>query len=268
MIEAVLHAVHIRRLRPRLQRERALLDDGVPRLGTGGHHDKFGDVLLIGDGRARLPVGGLNDALGMRHAGTHLEKHRGIELLGKLVAELRERQRLRRVGRLEHRELRRDGIVAGILLVLGRVHPRIIRHADDKTAAHAGIGQRKQRVCRDVQTDVLHAAEAAVAGQTRAEGRFHGDLLVGRPFCINFWIFGCTFRDFRAGRAGIAGDKAAARFKQAAGGGFVAEHQSFHGGSLLSAAGPREKIIFIVFFLTRFVKIQARVCSSTSLPPQ
>ena len=268
VVGAVLHAVHVRRLCPRLQRERALLDDGVPRPGAGGHHNEFGDVLLIGDGRVFLPVGGLNDALRMRHAGTHLEKHGGIELLGKLVAELRERQRLRRVGRFEHRQLRRDGIVAGILLVLGRVHPRVVRHADEKSAAHAGVGQRKQRVGRDVQTDVLHAAEAAVSGEACAEGRFHGDLFVGRPFRVNFGIFGRTFRDFRAGRAGVAGDKAAARFKQAAGGGFVAEHQSFHGGSLLSAAGPREKIIFIVFFLTRFVKIQARVCSSTSLPPQ
>ena len=30
----------------------------------------------------------------------------------------------------------------------------------------------------------------------------------------------------------------------------------------------RVKFLFIVFFLTRFVKVQARVCSSTNRPPQ
>ena len=180
----------------------------------------------------------------MRNAGTHFKKHRRIELLGDLIRQLRKRQRFRCVRRFEHRQLCRNGIVPRILLVLRRVHARVVRHTDDKTAAHTGIGQRKQRVGCDVQADVLHAAEAAVACQTCAERSLHRYLFVRRPFCVNFRIFGCAFRDLRAGCAGIAGDKAASGLVQAARSSLVAEHQGFHRDSSCSRLS-RMKIIII-----------------------
>ena len=214
------------------------------RLGAGRHHHKFGNILFIGNRRECLPLRRLHHALRVRNAGAHFEKHRRVKFFGYLIRQLCERQRFRRVRRLKHRQFCRNGVMARILLVLRRVHTCVVRHADDKSAAHTGIGQRKQRVCRNVQADVLHAAEAAVACQTCAERSLHRYLFVRRPFCVNFRIFGSAFRDLRAGCAGIAGDKAASGLVQAARGSLVAEHQGFHLDSSCSRLS-RMKIIII-----------------------
>ena len=142
-------------------------------------------------------------------------------------------------------------VIAVVVILLSRNSPSSVAkryvqafYTDDKTAAHAGIGQRKQRVCRNVQPDMLHAAEAAVASQTCAERRLHSDFFIRSPLCVNFRIFGRAFRDLRAGCAGIAGDKAASGLVQAARSSLVAEHQGFHRDSSCSRLS-RMKIIII-----------------------
>ena len=244
MVGPVLHAVDLRCLGPCLQGKRPLLHNGVPSLGAGRHHHKFGNILFIGNRRECLPLRRLHHALRVRNAGAHFEKHRRVKFFGYLIRQLCERQRFRRVRRLKHRQFCRNGVMARILLVLRRMHTCVVRHADDKSAAHTGIGQRKQRVCRNIQADVLHAAEAAVACQTCAERSLHRYLFVRRPFCVNFRIFGSAFRDLRAGCAGIAGDKAASGLVQAARGSLIAEHQGFHRDSSCSRLS-RMKIIII-----------------------
>ena len=113
-----------------------------------------------------------------------------------LKGSLDERLRLGGIGRLEHGNLGCDRVVTGILLVLRGVHRRVVRDENHHTAVDARIGKRKERVSRHIETNVLHRAGAANAAQGRAERDLRRDLLVGRPFAIDFVVFRGEFRDF------------------------------------------------------------------------
>ena len=196
-------------------------------LGIAGHHDVLLRILFVGlldlDALVRF-----HNALAVGNAGAHLEQNRRIKLLGEFVSQLGESQRFAGVARLEHRDLGSAGVVAGVLLVLAGMHAGVICHADDHTGIHARIADGKQRICCHVQSDVLHAAEAALASQARAERSFHGHFLVGRPFGVNLFVFGHLFRDFRGRRAWIAGYERASGLIKTAGNSGVAQHKLFH----------------------------------------
>ena len=132
--------------------------------------------------------------------------------LGEAKRLLGKGQRLLAVRRLQHGDLGRDGVVAGVLLVLGREHAGVIRHADDEARLDALIGNGKQRVRCHVQAHVLHAAGRAHAPQGGPVGHLQGDLFIGRPLAVDLRVFGGFFGDLRAGGAGVAGDHAAPGF--------------------------------------------------------
>ena len=228
LVRAVLDAVDLSGLRPCGQVGGALLNDRVAAFGVARHHNVLGAVLLIGLDRGLRALTRLYHTLRVRYARAHLEQHGRVVFLGQLEGQFGERERFRRVSRLEHGHLGRLGVVAGVLLILGRVHARVIGHADNHAAVHARVGQGKQRVGRNVQADVLHAAEAAAAGKRRTERRFGRYLFIGRPLGIDFRVFCGGLRDLGTRRTGIAGDKAASGLIQAAGNGFIAQHQRFH----------------------------------------
>ena len=92
-----------------------------------------------------------------------------------------------------------------ILLILRAMHARIIRHADHHAGVYAGIRDGEQRVCRDVEPHMLHAAKAALSRKGSAKRGFHSNFFIRRPFRIDLRIFGRRFADFRAGRSRIAG---------------------------------------------------------------
>jgi len=72
-------------------------------------------------------------------------------------------------------------VATTILLVLGRVHARVIRDDHDQPAIDAGERGVDERVRGDVEADVLHGHEGAAAGVRHAERLFIGDLLIGGP---------------------------------------------------------------------------------------
>ena len=228
VVSALLHPVHRGGLRPLHQAAGALLHHRVAALGVAGHHDVLGPVLLVGLLGNVRPLPGVHHGLGVADPGAHLQQHRRVELLGELIGQLGELQGLGGVAGLQHGELGGHGVVAGVLLVLGRVHPRVVGHADDHPGVDAGVGDGKQGVRRHVEPHVLHAAEAPLSRQGGAEGRFHGHLLVGGPLRVDLGVLGGGLGDLRAGGAGIAGDKGASRLVEPSGNGFVAQHQSFH----------------------------------------
>ena len=180
-------------------------------LGIAGHHDVLGNILLVFLHHFHT-LTGLHHALGVGHTGTHLQQHGGIKLLRKFISQLGKLKGFCRIGRLQHGDLGSSGIMAGILLILRRVHTRIIRDTDDETGIDTGVGNGKQRVRRHIQTHVLHAAERPAACQRRTEGRFQSNLFIGCPFCVHFLIFGDGFGNFRTGGTGVAGYKAASGF--------------------------------------------------------
>ena len=228
MVGPLLQAVDRRGFRPGDKVGGALLHQGMAALGVARHHDILGAVLLIGLFRRHDPLAGLHHALGVGNPGAHFQQHWRIELLGKLIGQLGEGQAFGGIRGLQHGNLGSFGVMAGILLVLGRMHARVVGHADNHAGIHTGIGNGEQGIGGHVQPHVLHAAEAALSGQAGPEGRLHGHLFIGRPLGINFLIFGRSLGDLGTGCAGIAGDKAASGLEQTAGSGFVAEHQGFH----------------------------------------
>ena len=256
---ALFPAVAGRALGPGGERREPLLHDRVAQLGVARHHDVFLRILFINLLRHLDAPGERHDALRVGHARAHLQQHRRVELLGEGIGELGEFQRLLRVGRLEHRQLRGLGVVPGVLLVLRGVHARVVGDADDESRADAGVAHREERVGRDVEPDVLHGAEAAPPGETRAEAGLHGDLLVGRPLGVDLGELGDGLGDFGAGRAGVAADEAAARLIQAARDGLVAQEQGFvHDRSSLSKSPETGRCLTITLPRRRWLPRPAR----------
>ena len=100
----------------------------------------------------------------MCHAGAHLHDHGCIVLLGKVVRDLDKFECLSGIRRLKHRYLGCDGMMSGILLILGGMHACVIGHTDDHTAVHTCIRHGIKGVCSYVKSHVLHTAEAAASG--------------------------------------------------------------------------------------------------------
>ena len=73
------------------------------------------------------------------------------------------------------------GIEARVLLVLRRVHRRVVCCKDDESALHAGNGAVDEGIGTNVHANMLHADQCTFTCIRHAESRFHGGLLVGAP---------------------------------------------------------------------------------------
>ncbi len=221
-----LHAVQGASAAVARQLLQVLLHLGVVHVGVGGGGNVLAGVAHVG---SRLVLGALtegDDALGVGHTCGGAVQHGHIELLGDVVGRLHEVQALLGVGGLDHGDLGRAGIVAVILLVLGRVHAGIVRGDDDEAAAHAVVGRREDGVRRHVHAHVLHGAQAAHAGDAGAVSHLRGHLLVGGPLTVQaVLILGQLLKDLGAGSAGIGGADLHARLVGASGNGLIAGKQ-------------------------------------------
>ena len=162
--------------------------------------------------------------------------------------------------------------MAGILLVLGGMHARIVRHGADHAGVHADVRSRIQRIGRHVEADVLHGTEAAGAAGGRAERHLKGHLFIGGPFAINVVaILDDVFRDFGAGSAGIGGHDGDAGLIQPAGNGFVAQHEGFlHGCTVLSGEGKPQRAgmrAYTTYYTGTGYKSKGKPAIGSPLPP-
>ena len=121
----------------------------------------------------------------MRDANRRADEEGHIESLGKLERVARESERLGRISGVEHRNMRRAGVVVRILLVLRGVHARIVGCQHDKPSADAGVRSREQGIRRDVHADVLHGRKNAGAAGRCADAHFNGNLLVHAPLGVD-----------------------------------------------------------------------------------
>ena len=122
---------------------------------------------------------------------------------------LRKVQRFLGVRGLQHGDLGSNGIVPGVLLILGGMHPRIIGHTDYQPGLHPLIGDGKQGVCGHIEAHMLHAAGGPLAPHGGPMGHFQRHLLVGGPLTVDLRILSRFLRDLCTGGAGIAGDHTA-----------------------------------------------------------
>ena len=199
----------------------------MPAARHRGHHDVLAHILFIRKNRALRAFPERYRRARMRDARGQAQQNGRIVPLGKLEGELHKIPAFLRVGRLEQRHVRAARVKARILLVLREEHERVVRHDGDKPGVHARIRRRKERIGRDVQSDVLHARHRPRAADGRAIGHFHGHLLVRGPFAVNFRIFRNGFGNLRRRGAGIARADLHARFPRAARHGLVAKIKRF-----------------------------------------
>ena len=178
-------------------RRGARFDLGVLLLRVSGHHYVFLRILHIRFFRGVRALAEFDEALRMCDPRTHAEHYGSVKALRKLERLAGKEKRLRRVRRLEHRNLCGYRVMARVLLVLRRMHRGIVRHADHKSAVHAGIRHCKKRVRGDIHSDMLHRTGASRAVEGRSEGDLHGDLLVGRPFAVYILHLCREFRNLR-----------------------------------------------------------------------
>ena len=96
---------------------------------------------------------------------------------------------------------------ARVLLVLRAVNAGIVAHGEHQPAVHADVGLRHEGVGGDVEADMLHGGERALAGERSADRHVERDLFVGRPLRVQVLgrVVGQRFEDFGARRAGIGG---------------------------------------------------------------
>ena len=135
------------------------LNDGVTDSCGSRHHDVFGPFLVIRLWLNILAFTDLRDASRVSDTGAHPEKYGGIIFFGKLKRCFGKAEGFIGISRFQHRDLGCDGMMPGILFVLGRMHSGIIGDSDHKTCIDTGIGHCVQRIRRDIQTDMFHGAE-------------------------------------------------------------------------------------------------------------
>ena len=75
--------------------------------------------------------------------------------------------------------------MSGILFILAGVASVVVGHQYNCAAGHSCICCGKKRVCRYVQSYMLHAGKGTHAADGSADCDFYTDLLVGCPFYIS-----------------------------------------------------------------------------------
>src|ERR1019366_5441262 len=190
--------------------------------GVGRDHYACPDVPLETRrfGRA-VVLARLHDGVAMADAGGRAVENGYLPALRHLNRRPQEIISLLRIGRLEHRHTSRYGVSPVVLLVLAGSHARVIGGDDDERAAHAGVGDREERVGGDVEADVFHSAERARPAESRADGDFQRYLLVRGPLGLATEL-GEVLEDFGGRGAGVSGPERHARVPRRERDGFVA----------------------------------------------
>jgi hypothetical protein len=219
---APLDPVPLEGLRVLLERTGPLLDHRVTAFGVHREHHPLGGVAL--EPRRERRAGRLprtDDALGVGDPGGGPQEERGVEPLGELERQPRVFLGLGRVGRLEHRDLGRERVVAVVLLVLGGMQLGIVRRDDDQPPPHTGVGNGEDRVGRHVHADVLHHRQRPDPRHGSADGDLDGDLLVRGPLGADPFVPDELLEDLRAGGPGVRGGHPDARLERSPGDRFV-----------------------------------------------
>ena len=85
------------------------------------------------------------------------------------------------VRRFEDGNQREFAVEAGILLVLGGVHGRVVGGDDDDAAVHAGDAGVHEGIGADVHAHMLHADQRPFPGIGHAQGGLHGRFFIRTP---------------------------------------------------------------------------------------
>ena len=160
-------------------------EGGVLPLGVAGQQDPAGALGIRGERILRTGLPHLDGRPGMGQPRDDAHEHRQPHFFRQTEGVGHHVIALLLVGRLEdgnHREL---PVEAGVLLVLGGMHGRIVRRNDHQAALHAGDAGVHECIGTDVHAHVLHAHQGALPGIGHAQGRLHGRFFVRAPAAPN-----------------------------------------------------------------------------------
>ena len=201
-----LHPIQRRAVAVLLQRGEIPLHLGVVLVGIRRGADVLFCIALISIRFGLFPLAEGHKTLGVGDAGGGTEQDRHVEFLRDPIRFLHEIDALLGIGGLDQGDLGGTGIVPVVLLVLGRVHAWIVCRDDHETAVDTVVGGGKKRVGSNVQTDMLHCAEAAHAADGSAIGDLCGHFFIRRPLTVQgILILGQRLKNLRTGSAWICG---------------------------------------------------------------
>jgi hypothetical protein len=189
----------------------------------------FGELLVLdaGVGRQQGPlldllvglelilgnlVAGGDAGTAVGDAGDHPHHDRHRQLFGEFEGFEHHVVALLLVARLETGDERELGEITTVLLVLRGVHAGVVCDREDEATVGAGDRGVHECIGGDVEADVFHAHQGALAGPTHPQRLLVGDLLVGRPECVDIAGLFCAtidkLEDLGRRRSGIGVDAA------------------------------------------------------------
>ena len=178
------------------------------RTRIGRKHDARGKIVLEvrrtwrGNGHRAAP----DDGLGMTDARGQSQENRRVPSLGDFDSTECELVGFLRVRGLQHGHRGSQRITPVVLLILTGGHPRIVGRDHYQSPVQPNGGHGEQGVRGNIQPDVLHGDNGALAGKGDANRHFQRHFLVGRPLRSSAESFE-GFQYFRGGSAGIAGSE-------------------------------------------------------------
>ncbi len=164
----------------------------------------------------------------MVDAGGGPVEQRKFELLGDLIGLFDEVLGLLGVGRLDHGDERKSGVITVVLFVLRTVCGRVVGGHDEHSGADTGICEGHQGIGGDVQSDVFHEDERPDTRGCGSGGDLDGDLFVRRELKIHSGTFGILLEeiaDLGRGGTGIGRCKFHACLEETSGDGLVSEQE-------------------------------------------
>ena len=206
----------------------ALKLNGAARFGESRHHNplrRFHGKVLQRNFNA-LPY--LNRCFRVRNTNARANEERHVKAFGQLERVFRELIRFLRICRVKHGNLSRCRVIMRILLVLRRIHSRVIGSQNHHTAMNAGARRRKQRISRHVHTHMLHSRQNTRASNACAHSAFNSNFLVCRPFSVHVIVCSQRLKRFRGRSARIRRRKTNARLPCTARNSLVARKKFHH----------------------------------------
>ena len=162
-----------------------------------GYADIFLCILHIFADCHFLTFAAFHDGFAMTDTGRHTDHNGCVILLTELVAFQYHVTAFLAVCRLKHRDFCGFRIVAVILFILCGMLARLVCGNNNRTAVNASIGKREERVCRYVQSHMLHRCHRPTACDRCTNRRFQSHLFIGCPFGTDFLVLGKVLQDFR-----------------------------------------------------------------------
>ena len=200
---------------------------GVLHAGIDRDQGPFADLLVRLQFVLRARRAGSDGGTAVRDARDEPHHHGNVQLFRQLERLENHVVAFLLVARLQAGNQRELGEIAAVLLVLGGVHARVVRHRQHKAAVGARDRGVHEGIGRHVEPDVFHAHQRALTGPTHAKRLFVGDFFVGRPEGVDVAVLTGAlldeFEDFGRGGSGIAVNPAQAGVDRAETDGLVAE---------------------------------------------